>query len=172
MAEVARRRSPYKNFRFILFFDGKEVAGITKVGALKQTTQVIKHREGSDPSVTHKSPGQTDFDAITLERGVTHDREFDYWARLVWHHGAANGALVSQKDFRRDLRLLVLDEAGQPAVAYNIYNCWVSEYQALPQMDSDGNAVAIQTMTLQNEGWDRDIELQEPPMNSYKPFPL
>jgi phage tail-like protein len=158
------RYDPYKNFKFIVKFSDNPapVAGISKVSALKRTTEVVKHREGNDPSSSRKSPGNTDYEAITLERGVTHDPEFEKWANKVWNYGAGSGAEVSLKDFRRDLRIEMLNEAGQVALAYNVYRCWVSEYQALPELDASANAVAIQMIKIENEGWERDDTVPEP----------
>jgi phage tail-like protein len=138
------------------------VAGVSKVGALKRTTEVVTHREGGDPSSERKSPGQTKYEAITLERGVTHDPEFEKWANKVWNYGAGLGSEVSLRDFRKDVIIEVYNEAGQLAIAYNVYRCWVSEFQALPELDASANAVAIQTLKLENEGWERDYEVTEP----------
>ena len=156
------RFDPYKNFKFRLKWDGKYVAGISKMGALKRTTEVVKHRDGGDPSTSRKSPGRSEYEAITLDRGVTHDLEFEAWANKVWHVGAGLGAEVSLKDFRKDLILEVYNEAGQLAIAYKIFRCWVSEYQAMPDLDANANAVAIQTIKLENEGWERDGDVGEP----------
>jgi phage tail-like protein len=156
------RFDPYKNFKFRVKWDGKYVAGISKVGGLKRTTEVVKHREGGDPSSTRKSPGRTEYDAITLERGVTHDVAFEQWANKVWQIGSGLGSEVSLKDFRKDLILEVYNEAGQKVLAYNIYRAWVSEYQSLPDLDANANAVAIQHIKLENEGWDRDQSVTEP----------
>ena len=141
----AQRFDPYKNFKFRVKWDGRYVAGVSKVGALKRTTEVVKHREGGDPSSSRKSPGRTEYEAITLERGVTHDTEFEQWANKVWNFGAGLGAEVSLKDFRKDIIIEVYNEAGQLALAYKVYRCWVSEFQALPDLDANANAVAIQT---------------------------
>lgn len=158
----AQRFDPYKNFKFRVKWDGRYVAGISKVSALKRTTEVVKHREGGDPSTSRKSPGRTEFDAITLERGVTHDLEFENWARKVWQIGAGLGAEVSLKDFRKDIIIDFYNEAGQLAISYKVYRSWVSEYQALPDLDANANAVAIQHLKLENEGWERDTSVTEP----------
>jgi phage tail-like protein len=155
-----RRFDPYKNFKFRVKWDGRYVAGISKVGGLKRTTEVVKHREGGDPSSSRKSPGRTEFDPITLERGVTHDTEFEKWANKVWNFGS--GVEVSLKDFRKDLILEMYNEAGQVAIAYKIYRAWVSEFLALPDLDANANAVAIQHIKLENEGWERDQSVPEP----------
>ncbi len=157
-----QRFDPYKNFKFRVKWDGKYVAGVSKVSGLKKTTEVVKHREGGDPSSSRKSPGRTEYDAITLERGVTHDKEFEQWANKVWNYGAGLGAEVSLKDFRKDIILELYNEAGQLAIAYNIYRCWVSEFQAMPDLDANANAVAIQHIKLENEGWERDYTVPEP----------
>ncbi|HPH34267.1 MAG TPA: phage tail protein [Methanoregulaceae archaeon] len=156
------RFDPYKNFKFRIKWDGKYVAGVSKVGALKRSTEVIEHREGGDPSTSRKSPGRTRYEAIILERGVTHDTEFERWANKVWNYGSGLGAEVSLKDFRKDLIIEVYNEAGQLALAYKVYRCWVSEYQALPELDANSNAVAIQYIRIENEGWERDYEVSEP----------
>jgi len=158
----ATRFDPYKNFKFRVKWDGKYVAGISKVSMLKRSTEVVTHREGGDPSSPRHSPGQSKYDPITLERGVTHDPEFENWATKVWNFGAGLGAEVSLKDFRKDLTIEVYNEAGQLAIAYNVYRCWVSEFQAMPELDANANAVAIQTIQLQNEGWKRDTAVTEP----------
>jgi phage tail-like protein len=154
----AQRFDPYKNFKFRVKWDGRYVAGVSKVGALKRTTEVVKHREGGDPSSSRKSPGRTEYDAIMLERGVTHDTEFEKWANKVWNFGAE----VSLKDFRKDIIIEVYNEAGQLALAYKVYRCWVSEYQAQADLDGNANAVLIQNIKLENEGWERDFEVPEP----------
>ncbi len=157
-----QRFDPYKNFKFRVKWDGRYVAGVSKVGALKKSTEVVEHREGGDPSSARKSPGRTKYEAITLDRGVTHDVEFEQWANKVWNFGAGLGAEVSLKDFRKDILLEVYNEAGQLALAYKIYRCWVSEFQAMPDLDANANAVAIQHVKLENEGWERDLEVAEP----------
>lgn len=156
------RFDPYKNFKFRVKWDGQYVAGVSKVGMLKRTTEVVKHRDGGDPSSSRKSPGRTEFDAITLERGVTHDPAFEQWANKVWNFGNGLGQETSLKDFRKDLIIEVYNEAGQLAIAYKVYRCWVSEFQSLPDLDANANAVAIQHIKLENEGWERDLDTQEP----------
>jgi phage tail-like protein len=158
----ANRFDPYKNFKFRIKWDGKFVAGVSKVGGLKRTTEVVEHREGGDPSTVRKAPGQSKFEAITLERGVTHDPEFEAWANKVWSFGAGLGSESSLADFRKDVIIEMYNEAGQLVIAYQVFRCWVSEYQALPELDASANAVAIQTLKLENEGWQRDEAVTEP----------
>ncbi len=156
------RFDPYKNFKFRLKWDGRYVAGVSKVSALKRTTELVEHREGGDPSTARKSPGQSKFEAITLERGVTHDTEFEIWANKVWNYGSGLGAEVSLKDFRKDIILEVYNESGQLALSYKLFRCWVSEYQALPELDASASAVAIQSVKLECEGFERDYDVTEP----------
>ena len=156
------RLDPYKNFKFRLKWDGKFIAGVSKVSGLKRTTEVIEHREGGDPSTSRKSPGRTEFEAITLERGVTYDHEFEAWANKVWQFGAGLGGEVALADFRKDVVLEFYNEAGQLALSYKIFRCWPSEYAALPDLDANANAVAIEHIKLENEGWERDISVTEP----------
>jgi phage tail-like protein len=156
------RFDPYKNFKFRVKWDGRYVAGISKVSALKRTTEVVKHREGGDPSSTRKSPGRTEFEAITLERGVTHDPEFEKWANKVWNFGAGLGAETSLKDFRKDVIIELYNEAGQVVIAYRVYRCWVSDFQAQADLDANANVVLIQSIKLENEGWERDTSVVEP----------
>ena len=158
----AQRFDPYKNFKFRVKWDGRYVAGVSKVGALKRSIEMIEHRVGGDPSTTRKSPGRAKYEAITLERGVTHDTEFEKWANKVWNFGSGLGAEVSLADFRKDIIIEVYNEAGQLALAYKVYRCWVSEFQALPDLDANANAIAIQTLKLENEGWERDYDVTEP----------
>jgi phage tail-like protein len=163
----AQRFDPYKTFKFRVKWDGRYVAGVSKVGALKRSTEVITHRDGADPSSQRASPGQTKYEPITLERGVTHDTDFEQWASKVWHQGAGLGQQLSLKDFRKDIIIEIYNEAGQLALAYKIYGCWVSEYTALPDLDASANAVAIQSITLQNDGWERDLVVAEPAEPSF-----
>jgi phage tail-like protein len=157
-----QRFDPYKNFKFRVKWDGRYVAGVSKVSGLRRRTEVIEHREGGDPSTSRKSPGRTTFEAITLERGVTHDLEFERWANQVWSLGAAHGAEMSLRDFRKDLVIELYNEAGQLVLAYKVFRAWVSEYQVLPDLDANANSVAIETMKLEIEGWERDGDVAEP----------
>jgi phage tail-like protein len=163
----ASRFDPYKNFKFRVKWDGKYVAGVSKCSALKRTTEVIEHREGGDPSTSRKSPGRSKYEAITLERGVTHDVEFEQWANKVWNFASGLGSEVSLADFRKDIIIEVYNEAGQLAIAYKVFRCWVSEYQSLPDLDANANAVAIRTIKLENEGIERDYEVPEPSEPSF-----
>jgi phage tail-like protein len=158
----ARRFDPYKNFKFRVKWNGRYVAGVSKVGALRRSTEVVEHREGGDPSTSRKSPGRTRFEPITLERGVTHDVDFEQWANKVWNFGSGLGAESSLSDFRKDIIIEMYNEAGQLALSYRVFRCWVSEFQALPELDANANAIAIQTLRLENEGWERDYEVVEP----------
>jgi phage tail-like protein len=165
------RVDPYKNFKFRVKFGSKYVAGVSKVSALKRTTEVIKHRCGGDPSTSYKSPGRNEYEAVTLERGVTYDTDFEEWANKVWNYKNAQAAApdkeVSLKDFRRDVTIEVLNEAGQKVIAYHLYKCWVSEYQSVPELDANANAVAIQHVKLETQGWDRDETVVEQPEPSF-----
>lgn len=163
----ATRFDPYKNFKFRLKWDGRYVAGLSKAGALNRKTEVVSHREGGDPSSSRKSPGRTEYEAVMLERGVTHDTEFERWANKVWNWGSGLGQEVSLQDFRKDVILELYNEAGQLAIAYKLYRCWVSEYEAMPELDANANAVAIQKIKLENEGWERDYEVGEPTEPSF-----
>jgi phage tail-like protein len=154
----ATRFDPYKSYMFRVKWDGQYVAGLSKMSALKRTTAPVVHREGGDPSTERRSPGKTTYDAITLERGVTHDPAFEDWANLV--HSLE--APMSLKSFRKDVIVDVFNESGQKVLSYQVVRCWVSEYQALPQLDASSAAVAIQVLKLENEGWTRDRAVVEP----------
>jgi phage tail-like protein len=154
------RFDPYKNMKFRVKWDGRYVAGVSKVSALKRSTEVVTHREGGDPSTSRHSPSLWKFEPVTLERGVTHDVEFEAWANLIY--STQGDPAISLKNFRKDISIELLNEQGMVAKAYKIYRCWVSEYQALPELDANGQAIAIETMVLQNEGWERDTEAPVP----------
>jgi phage tail-like protein len=162
-----QRFDPYKNFKYRVKWENQYVAGVSKMSALKRTTEPVKHREGGDPSSSRKSPGKTEYEAVTLERGVTHDLAFEQWANKVWDYGAGLGLEVSLGDFRKDITVELYNEAGQLVISYLIYRCWVSEFQALPELDANANAVAIQTLKLENEGWARDLGVSEPKEPTY-----
>ena len=158
MAAV-NRFDPYKSHKWVVKFGNTTVAGVSKVGGLKKTTEVVKHREGADPSTSRKSPGRTEFEAITLERGVTADREFEKWANQVWLLQAQAPGESALGNFRRDITIELRNEAGQPVLRYFVFRCWVSEYQALPELDANANAIALEHVKIENEGWRRDPAL-------------
>ena len=157
----AQRFDPYHNFKFRVKWDGRYVAGVSKVSGLKRTTEVVKHREGGDPSSSRKAPGRSEYEALLLERGITHDLEFHHWTNKVWSYGNGLGAETSLKDFRKDLIIELYNEAGQLVVAWKVYRCWVSEYQP-PDFDANANAVAIERLKIENEGFERDDQVVEP----------
>lgn len=154
------RFDPYRNFKFRIKWDGTYVAGLSKCSALKKTTEATDWREGGDPSASRKLPGKTSYDAITLEAGVTHDTTFEEWANKV--NNFQGDAAMSLKNFRKDITIDVFNLQGSKVLSYNVYRCWVSEYQALPELDAAGNAVMIQSIKLENEGWERDRAVTEP----------
>lgn len=165
MAEVtanAGRLDPYKNFKFRVKWDGRYVAGVSRVSGIKRTTEVVTHREGADPSRVRTSPGQTAFEAITLERGLTHDAEFADWALSSSDGAARLGSDLPFRVDRKDLVLEMYNEAGQLVFAYRVLRAWVSKYDAIPELDADAHAVAIQKFTLQNEGWQQIDVVTEP----------
>ncbi len=152
------RHDPYKNFKFRVKWDGNSVAGVSRVSGLRRSTEVVEYREGGVPDSSRLSPGRTNYEPITLERGITHDRAFEDWANQVWRPGAG-GALAS---FRKDIIIEVCDEAGQLILAYKVHRCWVSKYQALPPLAADGNPTLIESITLEHEGWERDTSAPKP----------
>lgn len=157
------RRQPYSGFKFRIKMDGRHVAGVSKVSPLTRTTEVVRHRSGADPSLSRESPGRTSYEPVTLERGVTHDLDFERWANLVHDHSAGAGAEVKLAAYRKDLVLELMNQSGQVVMAYLLYGCWPSSYQALPELDANGKAkIAIQSLVLQVEGWERDEAIAEP----------
>ncbi|KYF96960.1 phage tail protein [Sorangium sp. So ce296] len=158
------RLDPYKNFKFRVRFGNDVVAGVSKVGALKRTTEVVKHRDGGDFSSSRKSPGRTEYEAITLERGVTHDKEFQNWARAAQAFNVVGSSpeQMGLGNFRKDIIIELYNESGQKVLAYKVYRCWVSEYQALPDLDANANAVALEHIKIENEGWELDESVTEP----------
>ncbi|MBN8811116.1 phage tail protein [Sphingomonas sp. NPDC092331] len=167
VSSTSQSPDPYLNFKFRIKWQGKYVAGLSKCSALKRSTEATPFREGGDPSTNRILPGQTKFEPITLERGMTQDLEFETWVSQVWNYRAGQGMESSLANFRRNITLEFYNAAGQLVYAYNIYNCWPSEYTAMPELDSSSNAVAIQTLVLQNEGWERDASVKVPPPPSY-----
>ena len=156
----AKRLDPYKNFKFRILWDDKPVMGVSKVGALKRTTEVVKHRDGGDNSTDHKSPGRTTYDAITVERGLTHDPEFEAWANKV--HPYSGDTAMDLAAYKKNLTLEMMNEKGHVVYRYFLYDCWVSEYTAIPELNANANAVAIESLKIELEGWDRDKDTKEP----------
>ena len=155
------RIDPYKNFKFRVKWDGQTVAGVSKVGALKRTTEVVSHREGGDLSTPRHSPASSKFEPITLERGISFAPEFQEWANLVYNH-EGDGA-VSLKNFRKDITIELLNLQGTVVRSYSVFRCWVSEYTAQPELDANANAIAFESLMLQNEGFERDLAVVEVP---------
>jgi phage tail-like protein len=156
----AKRVDPYKNFKFRILWDDKPVMGVSKVGALKRTTEVVKHRDGGDNSTDHKSPGRTTYDAITVERGITHDPEFEAWANKV--HPYSGDTAMDLAAYKKNLTLEMMNEKGHVVYRYFLYDCWVSEYTGIPELNANANAVAIESLKIELEGWDRDKDTKEP----------
>lgn len=154
------RFDPYQNFKFKIKIDGQYVAGLSKCSLLKKTTEVTTWHESGDQSVARQLPGKTTYEPITLSAGVTHDSTFEDWANSV--NNFQSEAEMSLVDFRKDLTIEVQNLQGKTVLAYNAFRCWVSEYQALPDLDAAGNEVMIQTIKLENEGWERDTTITEP----------
>lgn len=163
----AHRYDPYKNFKFRVLWDGRTVLGVSKVGSLKRTTEVVKHRDGGDNSSDHKSPGRTSYEAITMERGITHDAEFEKWANIV--HAWAGDPTMDLANYKKELTLEVLNERGHVAKRYFLHGCWISEFTAMPDLDANANAVAIENIKVELEGWERDVETKEPDEKSAVP---
>lgn len=163
----AHRFDPYKNYKFRVILDGRPVMGVSKVSALKRTTEVVKHRDGGDNSTDRKSPGRTSYEAITMERGVTHDLEFERWANLV--HSFAGDALMDLANYKKELTLEVMNEKNHVALRYFLHRCWVSEFTAVPDLDANANATAIQMIKVELEGWERDVDTKEPDEKSAAP---
>ncbi|MGB5454224.1 MAG: phage tail protein [Sedimenticolaceae bacterium] len=156
----AKRYDPYKNFKFRILWDNKAVMGVSKISALKRTTEVVKHRSGGENSFDYKSPGRTSYEAITLERGLTHDPEFEAWAAKVHTYEGDN--VMDLANYKKDLTLEFMNERGQVAFRYFLFAAWTSEFTALPELDANANAVAIESMKLEIEGWQRDTDTTEP----------
>lgn len=158
----ASRFDPYKQFKFRVKWDGRYVPGITYVSGLTRTTEVVTSRRGGSPSVEQRSPGQTIYEPIVLKRGRTHDQEFEKWVNKVWNFGAGLGSEVSLGDFRKDIIVEMYNEAGQLALAWKVYRCWPSKYSAVTELDANSTQMAIEEVTLEHEGWERDLEVVEP----------
>src|SRR5262245_5666551 len=153
------RFDPFRNFRFRVKWDNLYVAGLTKMGALKRTTEMVEYREAGINITSRKLPGKTSYQAVMLEAGITYDTAFEDWANLV--NDFASHSITSLGDFRKNITLDVFNEANQKALSYNLYRCWVSEYQAFPDLDAGANAVAITTIKLEYEWFERDAAVQE-----------
>jgi len=163
----AHRIGPYKTYKFRIVWDGKTVLGVNKVGPLNRKTNVVPYRSGGENSVEHKSPGRTTYDGLTLERGITHDTEFEAWANKV--HPYAGDVAMDLANYKKELTLEVMNEKGHVALRYYLHDCWVSDYTAVPALDASANAVAIESMKIELNGWERDVATQEPDESSPVP---
>jgi phage tail-like protein len=156
------RFDPYKKFKFRVKWDGKYIPGICKVSGLKRSTSVVSHREGGEPNIVRKSPGLTALEPIVLVRGRTHDDEFEKWANKVWSYGRGSGSEIALADFRKDIIIDFFNEAGQIVMSFKVYRCWPSEYVAVGELVAKDSAVAVESITLEHEGWERDTAVTEP----------
>ncbi len=156
------RLDPYKQFKFRVKWDGQYIPGILRISGLHRETEVVVMRKGSESNVVHKLPGRTDYQPITLERGLTHDTAFEQWANKVWNLGASPGNEVSLKDFRKDMVIELLNEAGQMVMAFHVYRCWPVKYNAVEALDANNPNIAIESIVLEHEGWVRDYAVTEP----------
>ena len=157
-----QRIDPYKNFKFRLKSSGQYVAGVSKVSALKRTSEVVAHRPGGAAPSATASLERTSFEPITLEQGVTESREFHEWASLARNFKAGFGSDASRAGVRKDLYLELHNAAGQVVLAYRIYRCWVSEYQAMPELDATAHSIVFAHLKLEHEGWEQDASVTEP----------
>jgi len=156
------RFDPYKSFKFAVKWDGQYIPGISKVSGLIRTTDALDDRQALDPNIDRISPGLTRYEPIVLERGRTHDTAFEDWANLVWTLGSGLGSEMSLSSYRKDIIIDLFNEAGQKVMSWKVYRCWPSEYVALENLDANKSAIAIESLTLQHEGWQRDLEVTEP----------
>lgn len=155
------RFDPYLNFKFKVMFDGDYVAGLSKCSALRRVTEVTPWHEAGDHAGPRQIPGKTRYEPITLESGITLDHRFEQWAQAVNNYKGE--AAMSLRAFRKNLTIDVFNLQGGLVLRYNVYRCWVSEYQALPELSADGHAVMLTTLKLENEGWERDVNVPELP---------
>ena len=171
----AHRKDPYKNYKFRIKWDPegddnpRTVLGVSKISALKRTTEVITHRSGGENSRDHKSPGRTSYEGITCERGITHDKDFERWANKV--HAHAGDTSMDMVGYKKNLILEVLNEKGHVVLSYNLYDCWISDYTAVPDLDANANAFAIESLKIELESWARDTEVSEPDESTDVPQP-
>ena len=161
--------NPFLTYNFLVKWDNAYVAAVNHVSGLTKRTAVVPFRAGGQPQTTFKIPGQTDYQPIVLSRGITTDPAFEQWANKMWYFPNTSqlGNEVSLADFRKNIQLELYNQAGQLVIRYNIYNCWPSEYTAMPELDSGANAVALASLTLENEGWDRDTSVTQPTLPSF-----
>jgi phage tail-like protein len=156
--------NPYLTYNFRVKWDGRYVAAVTHVSGLTRKTEVVSFRAGGQPQSTLKIPGQEDYAPVRLERGITTDAAFEDWARTMWSHPntSALGSEVALADFRREMQIEAHNQAGELVLRYLLHNCWASEYTALPELDSEANTVALASMTIEHEGWERDASAEPP----------
>lgn len=156
--------NPYLSYNFRVKWDNQYVAAVSRVSGLTRRTQVVSFHAGGQARTAYKIPGQTDYEPVVLERGITTDTVFEQWASKVWSYpdSAQLGNEMSLKDFRKNMQIELYNQAGAVVLRYNLYNCWPSEYTALPELNGGGNAVALATLTIEHEGWDRDTSLTPP----------
>jgi len=156
------RYDPYKSYRFLVYFGTSTtpVAAVSKITALKRSSDVIEYKEGGY-NIILKGLGRTKYDPITLERGVTQDLDFITWADAAQKLDQGH-PVTSLANLRREVRLQLLNEEGQPVHGYIVHRCWVSEFQALPDLDAGANAIALEHIKLENEGWEVDPTIVEP----------
>ncbi|MBN2411044.1 phage tail protein [candidate division KSB1 bacterium] len=145
--------------QFRVKWDGKIIPGITKVSGLKRKTEVMVQRGGGDPNLLRRSPGVTNYKPITIQRPRSKDKEFERWANKVWNFGSGLGTEVSLRDFRKDISIELVSSDGIVMMAFKVYRCWPSEYDALTDLDTEDDSPAMEVLILEHEGWERDYAI-------------
>ncbi|MFL5912226.1 MAG: phage tail protein [Gaiellaceae bacterium] len=169
MARSTTPVNPYLTYNFLVKWDGQPVAAVTHVSGLTRRTQVVSFHAGGQPQTAFKIPAQTDYEPVRLSRGITIDTAFEDWANYVWNYPNTQklGSEMDLTNFRKPMQVELYNQAGVVVLRYNLYNCWPSEYTALPDLDSEANAVALASMTIEHEGWDRDASVTAPAQPGY-----
>lgn len=161
------RFDPYQQFKFRVKWEGQYIPGIIHISGLNRKTEVLQHRSGGEANSIRRIPGKTVYEPITIKRGRTHDTAFEKWANKVYNYGSGTGSEVSLKDFRKNVFIELCNEAGQTVMAFKIFRCWPSRYSALNELDALNNTIAIESLVLEHEGWERDYDVNEPTEPSF-----
>ncbi|MGE0825104.1 MAG: phage tail protein [Candidatus Binatia bacterium] len=135
------RKDPLRNFRFRVEINGIQQAGFSEVTGFDATVDAIDYREGTDPTHVRKLTGLTKFGNITLKWGVTDSMDLHNWHRQI-----VNGDIQ-----RKNIAIVVVDEAGNDKARWEISEAWPSKYDPT-DLNAKGNDVSIETLEICNEG--------------------
>lgn len=149
----ASSHDPFTGFKFrVIVATFSSDIGFQKVSGLKESTEVVEYREGTDPITKRKLPGLTVYDPVTFTRGLSTSHDLLDWRAQV-ATASSPGDGVPPDGFRRTVTVQMFAKGNndQAVQSWEILKAWPQELNH-SDLDAEGSAVVIQSMILANEG--------------------